>query len=1221
MLWASRRLNTRLSGQTAHIALPDRLPVPWAASRWPFALVIASLFCDVDDLRPHNPCSRACEHDCAERPRKQMRTRRAGAPRLIDWTGERCVPWAPDVPVIYEHFHRYLWAARLVRGRRVLDLGSGEGFGAAILADVAAHVVGVDVDERTIEHSRLNYAGGNLEFVLGSAVDLGAYEDGSFDVVVAFEVIEHLREQEQMLAEIARVLGDDGLLIASTPDRLMYEEARTRANPYHERELSLEEFGELLGREFAHVATWGQRTITGSHLHALDETPDELNTPGGEFFLARMGDEWQLARPPAALYCIALASKVGLPDVGGSSTLADCDLELMRVKEQESVLLSQQFGELRAQLDRERQELVEALESERASHARLLSERDSEREQRAQNELVAKTDAGRNQDALTRTENRIVELQHLLAVSEQRAQNDLVAQADAARNQDALTRTENRILELQHLLAVSEQQLADVRQAGLRAEQSVTWQIFQRVRGRLYLAIGGERSLRARALGSVLRFLGRRMKMRSAPVAQQAPGAAAAAGRDSAIQLPEFGQPTVSLVIPVHTHAALTHACLVSIRDRTDGVAYEVILVDDTADAPTKDLLKNVRGARILHNETNLGFLRSMNRGASVARGDWIVLFNNDTEVTRRWLSAMLQCATSAPDVGVVTPKFIYPDGRLNEAGAIVWRDGDAWNYGRGDVPDRYQYEYRRETDYGSAAALMVRSDFWNEVGGFDQRYVPIYYEDTDLCFAARNRGLRVMYEPEAVVVHLEGATSGTDPNSGAKRHQEQNRQKFVQKWRSQLEEQRHFALENVRIAADRYRGAHVLVVDHRIPMPDRDSGSLRMIGIMRALIGLGARVTFIPENLAPVQPYTHALQRMGIEVLYGPIEVKDELRAMGAGLDLAILSRPHPASHWLDTVREHAPSAIIAYDTVDLHWLREARRGASQADTDTRIAHNRSLDPELIVPKAKALRELELAMIRASDATLVVTDGERSQVERDVPRARVLVVPNIHDVVTNVAPPDSRSGILFVGGFEHVPNVDAAVRLVKEVMPEVWRELGDVQVRIVGPSAPPEVQALASPLVDVTGWVEDVAPLLQSSRLLLAPLRYGAGMKGKVTQCLAAGLPVVTTPIGAEGLASEDAGDPEQILLIGASTRELIDETIRLYRDDELWRRLSRAGQASIAKHCSTQVVSERISELLDVARPVVGNDEAQPPGPPEARLSAGEGVHIARVLRSADP
>ncbi|HEV7162500.1 MAG TPA: methyltransferase domain-containing protein [Solirubrobacteraceae bacterium] len=1081
--------------------------------------------------------------------------RRAGALRLIDWTGERCVPWAHDVPVIYEHFHRYLWAERLVGGRRVLDLGSGEGFGAAILARSAEHVVGLDVDELTVEHSRLNYAGASVEFELGTALDLTAYEDGAFDAVVAFEMIEHVSEQEQVLAEIARVLAEDGILVMSTPDRRMYAQSKDEPNPFHERELAIDEFLELLGRHFSHLASWGQRTITGSHLNHLGELPrKEAAVEASDFFVERAGEEWRLASTPAALYCIALASKSSLPAVPATSTLGDCGLELMRDKERETLMAIHEGEQLGLRLEREKHELFESVELARVEHERTLQSRDIQAQE----------------------------------MREQRDQEALVAAERAERGRQDIERYEQTLVEVRGRLASAEEQLASARLANRRMEESVTWQVFQKGRRRLYGAIGGERSVLARTFGALLRFVGRRVVARPAPSPSLAPAAAAAPAPEEVIQMPEFSNPEVSLVIPVHAHAELTRACLCSIRDLTTQVRYEVILVDDTADVETRRLLEHVRGAKILHNKKNLGFLRSMNRGASVARGQWLVLFNNDTEVRQGWLAAMLRCANSASDIGVVTPKFIYPDGSLNEAGAIVWRDGTAMNYGRGDSPDRFQYEYRRETDYGSAAALMVRAALWNETGGFDERYVPIYYEDADLCFEARERGLRVLYEPEAVVVHIEGATSGTDPGSGAKRFQESNRQKFVAKWRGRLEaEQRYPAPTNVRVAANRHRGQHVLVLDHRVPMPDRDAGSLRMLNIMQGLLSLGARVTFMPDNLARLQPYTRRLQSMGIEVLDGHIDVRAEMAIIGPGLSTAILCRPHTTSRWLDTVREFAPAATVVYDTIDLHWLREARKGASEALTDSLVGSNGSLDPVSISPKARALRELELAMIRATDVTLTVSDGERIQVEQDVPNATVVVVPTVHDAESYVPPPENRAGILFVGGFEHVPNVDAAVRLVKEVMPTVWGELGAVQVTIVGSNAPPEVQALASPLVDVTGWVEDLQPLLERSRLLVAPLRYGAGLKGKVTECLAVGLPVVTTSIGAEGLLSALTGadgiNPnEECMLIADTARGMAVETIRVYTDDQLWRRLSRAGQELIAERCSTEVVTRRLSGLL---------------------------------------
>jgi GT2 family glycosyltransferase/SAM-dependent methyltransferase len=1098
--------------------------------------------------------------------------RRAGAPRLIEWTGERCVPWAPDVQVVYEHFHRYLWAARIVSGRRVLDLGSGEGFGAAILADTATHVVGIDVDERTIEHSRLNYGAADIEFHQGTALDLSVFADGSFGAVVAFEIIEHVREQEQVLAEVARVLADDGILVISTPDRRLYSEASHQHNPFHQRELGLEEFRELLGVRFPHVSAWGQRTITGSHLNALEEVApgpegtavphesskadveDGANAEAGagagkaqdlpDFYIERTGEEWRLAGNPAALYIVAVASKSALPELTDTSTLADCDLALMRAKEREAIEARGETARVADERDavlQRTKELALALEREQARKDRLL------REERA-----------RLQAELSQRDRDIV------------------------RGQEDVVREQRRAEELRGEITSRDDEIAAAKQLHRRTEESVTWQAFQRARGRLYGAIG-ERSLFARTLHMSLRLAGRVLIKRPEPQPAAADEAALDASASSSptfetVSLPEYDDPKVSLIIPLYSHADLTHACLRSIREHTAHASYEVILVDDAADEDTKRLLECVQGAKIVRNEQNLGYLRSINRGAAAARGRWLVLFNNDTEVTRGWLQAMLACAESAEDVGVVTPKFFYPDGSLNEAGAIIWRDGTGANYGRGEDPGAFQYEYRRETDYGSAAALMVKADLWRVLGGFDERYLPMYYEDADLCFKAREQGLRVLYEPEAHIVHHEGATAGNDPDAGHKRNQERNRPKFVARWREQLEsEHLRSAPTNVRVAANRQRGPHVLVVDHFVPTWDRDAGSLRMLNIMRALIGLGARVSFMPDNFTHTQPYTRMLQQMGVEVLYGQLDVNAELATIGPRLSMAILSRPHVASRWLDSIREFAPAATVAYDTVDLHWLREARRNAIGASPASAFGTGNG-HAEALGPRAIALRELELAMIRATDTTFVVSDSERAQVQRDVPGAEVLVVPTVHDVEPFVPPPEERTGILFVGGFQHPPNVDAAVSLIKEIMPAVWRALGDVRVTIVGSNPPPEVQVLASSRVDVTGWVEDLQPLLDGARLMLAPLHYGAGMKGKITQALSVGLPVVTTPIGAEGLE----GHEEECMLIADDPQRLATETIRAYRDNELWRELSRAGQKLILTQCSTQVISERLGQLL---------------------------------------
>jgi SAM-dependent methyltransferase len=248
-------------------------------------------------------------------------------PRLIESTGERIVPWARDAQVIYEHYHRYLWARPLVAGRRVLDLGSGEGFGAALLAHTATAVTGVDIDEPTVEHARANYAG--IDFRVGSATDLSAFADDAFEAVVAFEMIEHVAEQEQVLAEIARVLAPAGLLVMSTPERKAYSDDRDFHNPFHARELTQAEFTDLLGRHFRAISLFAQRAIAGSRIDALGEAGWEHVS----LAIERAGDDWSEAGVPEPLYLVAVASDGELPALPGESTLVDYGLELLAERE------------------------------------------------------------------------------------------------------------------------------------------------------------------------------------------------------------------------------------------------------------------------------------------------------------------------------------------------------------------------------------------------------------------------------------------------------------------------------------------------------------------------------------------------------------------------------------------------------------------------------------------------------------------------------------------------------------------------------------------------------------------------------------------------------------------------------------------------------------------------------------------------------------------------
>ena len=631
------------------------------------------------------------------------------------------------------------------------------------------------------------------------------------------------------------------------------------------------------------------------------------------------------------------------------------------------------------------------------------------------------------------------------------------------------------------------------------------------------------------------------------------------------ISFPATDEPRVSIVIPVHGKADLTRRCLASVAADGSTIPYEVVVVDDDSPDDTAAMLEKVGNVRVVRNAVNLGFTRACNAGIARASGEYLVLLNNDTEVAPGWLEALVATADSDPCVGVVGAKLIYGNGRLQEAGGIIWSDGTGANYGRGDDPGKPAYNYVRDVDYCSGAALLVRRELLEKLGGgLDERYAPAYYEDTDLAFAARSLGYRVVYQPRATVVHHEGGSHGTDISTGIKRFQEVNRAVFAEKWCRELQGQRPPGSSTV-LARDARRGPRAVIVDHMVPLYDQDSGSVRMLGLITILIDMGFVVTFVPHNWMALQPYTARLQQMGVEVLYGGLDLGTHLAAMGSELKLCTLSRPSVACQFISTIRTHAPSATVVYDTVDLHFLREQRHGELAGD-------------EALVSGSTATKELELAMVRAADLTFTVSPEERQVLLAEVPGARVHVVPNVHEPHAAGFDRARRTRLLFVGGFLHDPNRDAVAHLVHDIMPLLRRMLPGVCLSIVGSNPTPDVLALAADDVDVAGWVEDLRPVYDEARVFVAPLRYGAGMKGKIGESLSFGVPTVTSSIGAEGMGLVHGRD----ILIADDPQSFASEVARLYSDEELWNELAARGRAMIAERYSPAKVKAELWEIL---------------------------------------
>jgi len=631
---------------------------------------------------------------------------------------------------------------------------------------------------------------------------------------------------------------------------------------------------------------------------------------------------------------------------------------------------------------------------------------------------------------------------------------------------------------------------------------------------------------------------------------------------------PQFEKPLVSIIIPVFNQWEMTRSCLVSILENSGDVPYEVIVADDASSDETRHLSLYASNIKVIVNKTNLGFLMNCNNAAHQSTGNYLVFLNNDTIVQPDWLKPLVDLMERCDNVGLAGSKLLYPDGRLQEAGGIIWQDGTGCNYGRSDFPGLPEYNYLREVDYVSGASIIVRKSLWRDIGGFDKRFTPAYYEDTDLAFEIRQHGYKVMYQPLSLIVHLEGFSHGRNIQSGVKACQASNHTKFFNKWRKVLEAEHSHGVANIFKARDRStRKKTLLFIDHYVPFYDQDAGSKSTFQYLQLMVEMGYNIKFLGDNFFNHQPYTADLQRMGIEVLYGLWYQRNWKRWIANNrnnIDYIYLSRPHITKKYLAFIKKHTSSKLI-YCGHDLNYLREARRYM--------VEGNKSF-----LRASRKWEKIELDIIRNVDVSYFFSTFELQELQKSLPDCTIRTIPlflfDWSELEQNKSPDfESRSGLLFVGGFNHDPNVDAIRWFVKEVFPIIRTKVPGIQFIVVGSNPPPEIVRLSGNGVMVAGRLsdEELRQRYRLCRLVIAPLRYGAGVKGKIIEAMRYGVPTVTTSIGAEGI-----GDAEQSLFIADEAQTFADQVIRAYNDSDIWNKAAKQLPITVKHHFSKATARE---------------------------------------------
>ena len=636
------------------------------------------------------------------------------------------------------------------------------------------------------------------------------------------------------------------------------------------------------------------------------------------------------------------------------------------------------------------------------------------------------------------------------------------------------------------------------------------------------------------------------------------------------ISFPVFEKVSVSIIIPVYNQIQYTYNCLKSILNNTKDINYEIILVDDVSVDQTLVISSFVKNITVVRNATNQGFLLNCNNAAKLAKGEYIHLLNNDTQVSEGWLSHLLDVMNRDQSVGLVGSKLVYPDGRLQEAGGIFWNDASAWNFGNKSDPNLPEFNYLKEVDYISGASILIRSSLWKDLGGFDEEYVPAYCEDSDLAFSVRKAGYKVVYQPKSVVVHFEGVSNGTDTNSGIKHYQVLNKEKFYNKWKDILTKEHFNNAENVFLARDRSRNKPcILFIDHYVPTFDKDAGSRTIYQYLKLLTSEGYNVKFIGDNFNKMEPYGSIIEDMGVEILYGVHYMnnwKIWLNDNAKYIKYAFINRPHIAVNYIDEIKSH--NIPIVYNVCDLHFLREERCFKLTGNKE----HLKNYDK---------MKKVETELFTKADKVLTLSTDEQNIINNLMHFDKCLIAPIfVYDTFDFEIPNDSNTkDLVFVGSFTHTPNLDAILWFINKVFPFIKERIPNIKINIVGSNVPEELKQLENDSIVIKGFVSDetLKQIYLDARICVIPLRYGAGVKGKTIEAMYNKIPIVSTSIGIEGLENineclDSFDDPKDFAL----------EVIKMYNDTDYRLRNITSCYSYVYKHYSYEQVKDWFSTLF---------------------------------------
>ena len=636
--------------------------------------------------------------------------------------------------------------------------------------------------------------------------------------------------------------------------------------------------------------------------------------------------------------------------------------------------------------------------------------------------------------------------------------------------------------------------------------------------------------------------------------------------KENFLKLFLFDTPLVSIIILVKNKFDYINDCVSSIINTQPQKSFELILsfpnnhIELITEMEYLKKFSNIK-IKIINNNKNNNCFVNIKKAIRLSKGKYILFLKDNTKVYKNWLSSLIKLFEKDSKIGMIGSKIINPNGVLKDAGGIIWNNGQFFNFGKGNNREFPEYNYVKQVDFISGTSIIISKIIFEIIGGFSENYFSMNYIIIDLAFKIRKYGYKVIYQPRSVVMEYNLSIYNTI--NMQHRVEENDKKIFYENWKKDLK----YQLEpgNTFNAKDRCLNKNrILIIDEFIPMFDNDAGSRCSFSYINIFKELGFHITFLPSDLKKREPYCTILQQNGIEVLYGKIYKNNNLGNWFNDnlkyFKYFYLQRPLVSKKYINLIKKYSSNKII-YFAHDLHHIRLMRQ--------YNVTHDRSKYLE-----SQYIKKVEMEIFSEVDIIYVVGAFEYEILKKQIQNKIVRNIPlyiyenQYENLEKNFS---KREGLIFVGGM-HDTNIDAVVWFSKEVYPLILNKYPDMIWYIVTNTFN-HIKNLESKNIKILYKLsdKDLHLMYQKSRIAIAPLRFGAGVKGKVVEAAYNQIPMVTTSIGAEGL-DKSIGS----FAIADNSKKMAEIICELYLDFPKLKKMSDSGKLLIYKYFSKKLAKE---------------------------------------------